>query len=140
VTALLVNIDVDDLEKARAFYTRVFGLTLGRSFGASGLELLGSSAPIYLLVKPPGSAAFPGGESRRDYARHWTPVHLDFVVEDIDAAVQRALEAGAVLEAPVKAGGWGEIALMSDPFGHGFCLVAFRGRGYDEVAESAPEA
>jgi len=28
------------------------------------------------------------------------------------------------------------IALMADPFGHGFCLIEFRGRGYDEIAEN----
>ena len=25
----------------------------------------------------------------------------------------------------------------ADPFGNHFCLIAFRGRGYDEIAESA---
>ena len=29
---------------------------------------------------------------------------------------------------------WGRIAHMADPFGHGFCLIQFVGRGYDEVA------
>jgi len=28
------------------------------------------------------------------------------------------------------------LALMADPFGHGFCFVQFLGRGYDEIAES----
>jgi hypothetical protein len=30
---------------------------------------------------------------------------------------------------------WGKLALMADPFGHGFCFVQFVGRGYDEIAE-----
>src|SRR5688572_4992999 len=128
---LLVNVDVDDLDKAIAFYCAAFGLTVGRRFGAGAVELLGSSAPIYLLVKAPGTAAWPGGEQRRDYDRHWTPVHLDFVVDDVSAAVERATTAGARLEAPVKNAGWGDLALMSDPLGHGFCLIEFRGRGYD---------
>jgi predicted enzyme related to lactoylglutathione lyase len=131
---LLVNIDVDDLEKAIAFYCEAFGLRLGRRFGSGAIELLGSSAPIYLLVKPAGSPASPATEQRRDYFRHWTPVHLDFVVDDIAAAVERAISAGARLEAPVKTAAWGDLALMSDPFGHGFCLIEFRGRGYDEIA------
>ena len=38
---LLVNIDVDDLPKAIAFYSDAFGLTVGRRFGAMGVELLG---------------------------------------------------------------------------------------------------
>ena len=132
---LLVNVDVDDLETAIAFYCQAFGLTLGRRFGAGAVELLGSSAPIYLLVKARGTPAWPGGEQRRDYARHWTPVHLDFVVDDIGAAVDRATAAGGKLETPVKTADWGDLALLSDPFGHGFCLIEFRGRGYDEIAD-----
>jgi predicted enzyme related to lactoylglutathione lyase len=56
------------------------------------------------------------------------------VVDDLDAAVQRSLTAGAVLERPVRTSAWGRLALMSDPFGHGYCLVQFLGRGYDEIA------
>jgi predicted enzyme related to lactoylglutathione lyase len=48
--------------------------------------------------------------------------------------VQRAQQAGAVLERPVQSSAWGRLALMADPFGHGFCLVEFTGRGYDEIA------
>jgi hypothetical protein len=29
---------------------------------------------------------------------------------------------------------WGRIALLSDPFGHGFCLLQFEGAGYDGIA------
>jgi predicted enzyme related to lactoylglutathione lyase len=131
---LLVNIDVDDLDRAIAFYTAAFGLRTGRRFGADGVELLGGPVPIYLLVKPAGSAAAATTSQARHYARHWTPVHLDIVVDDVDAAVQRALAAGAVQESPVKASNWGKLALMADPFGHGFCLLQFVGRGYDEIA------
>jgi predicted enzyme related to lactoylglutathione lyase len=135
VTNILVNIDVDDLDKAIAFYRSAFGLSIGRSFGEAGVELLGASAPIYLLPKPAGTTAAVSIRQKRDYQRHWTPVHLDFVVEDISAAIERATVAGAKLEAPVKEGAWGDLALMSDPFGHGFCLVQVRGRGYDEIAK-----
>ena len=131
---LLINVDVDDLAKAVAFYSAAFGLTLGRRFGDGGAEMLGAAAPIYLLVKQAGSKATPTTAQTRDYARHWTPVHLDFAVPDIEAAVDRALRAGATLEIPIKPGDWGDLALMSDPFGHGFCFVQFRGRGYDEIA------
>jgi predicted enzyme related to lactoylglutathione lyase len=135
---LLVNIDVDDVDRAVAFYTAAFGLRIGRRFGADGVELLGGSAPLYLLRKPAGSAASRASSDVRHYARHWTPVHLDIVVDDIDAAVQRALQAGATQEAPVSTSSWGRLALMADPFGHGFCLVQFLGRGYDEIATPPP--
>jgi predicted enzyme related to lactoylglutathione lyase len=131
---LLVNIDVDDLVPATGFYTRAFGLTVGRRFGDAGVELLGASSPIYLLVKPAGSAPFREAAVRREYARHWTPVHVDLEVDDLDAAVERAEAAGARLEGSVSKHAWGRMATMADPFGHGFCLLQFQGRGYDEIA------
>jgi predicted enzyme related to lactoylglutathione lyase len=134
---ILVNIDVDDLAKAEAFYTHAFALKTTRRFGNDGVELTGLAAPIYLLVKQAGTPAVRTTDQRRDYRRHWTPVHLDIVVEDIAAAVARAEAAGAILEAPVKSSSWGKLALMADPFGHGFCLIEFVGRGYDEIATHA---
>ena len=131
---LLVNIDVDDLDRAIGFYTTAFELSVGRRFGADGVELLGGSAPIYLLVKAAGSRASSASSQLRSYDRHWTPVHLDIVVNDIDAAVERATAVGATLEQPVRSSNWGKLALLCDPFGHGFCLVQFVGRGYDEIA------
>ena len=130
----LINIDVDDLEKAARFYSAAFGLKVGRRF-AFGIELLDGSAPIYMLAKPAGTPASDNVAQRRNYERHWTPVHLDFVTDDIDAEVERALSAGARLERPVAAYTWGKLALMADPFGNGFCFVQFLGRGYDEIAE-----
>jgi predicted enzyme related to lactoylglutathione lyase len=131
---LLINIDVPDLEAAVRFYTSAFRLRVGRRFGEAAIELLGHSSPIYLLVKPAGSPASNSQTQRRSYERHWTPIHLDFVVENIDTAVEAARVAGASLEAPIMTKKWGKLALMADPFGHGFCFVQFTGRGYDEVA------
>ena len=129
----LVNIDVDDLDRAIQFYTSAFDLQVGRRFGADAVELLGGSAPIYLLVKQAGSHASILPSQARNYDRHWTPVHLDLIVEDIDASVQRATAAGATLERPVQSSTWGKLALMADPFGHGFCIVQFVGSGYNEI-------
>lgn len=132
---LLANIDVDDLEKAIHFYSAAFGLQVGRRFGTAGVEMLGGSAPIYLLAKATGTQASDATPQLRNYDRHWTPVHLDFVVEDIDAAVRTAAHAGARLEKSVATHAWGKLAVLSDPFGHGFCFVQFLGRGYDEIAD-----
>ncbi|MGH8727820.1 MAG: VOC family protein [Burkholderiales bacterium] len=140
----LVNIDVDDLEKGVKFYSGAFGLKVGRRVGSAWVEMLGPSAglragldaPIYLLAKAPGTSAASATSQRRDYRRHWTPVHLDFVVEKIDSALQQALSAGAILEGEIETHQWGHIAHMADPFGHGFCLIEFRGRGYDELIQT----
>jgi predicted enzyme related to lactoylglutathione lyase len=131
---LLVNIDVDDLDRAVAFYAEAFGLQPARRFGEFGVEMLGASCPVYLLAKPAGStptATTP--QQHRDYRRHWTPVHLDFIVPDVAAAVCRAEAAGARLEEEIRTHEWGRIAVMADPFGHGFCLIEFIGRGYDAI-------
>jgi predicted enzyme related to lactoylglutathione lyase len=129
---LLVNIDVPDIKRGVAFYTQAFGLTLRRRFGRDGVELAGWPAAVFLLKKEAGSIG--AGDQRRHYGRHWTPVHLDVVVEDIDAAVARAVAAGAVVEHEVETAAWGKIAMLADPFGHGVCLIQFLGRGYDEIA------
>jgi len=131
---ILINIDVPDLESGAAFYLAAFDLRIGRRIGSDVIELLGATAPIYLLAKPAGTAATLSWKTPRSYGRHWTPVHLDMVVPDIEAALRRALAAGAVQEAPVSTAAWGKLALMADPFGNGFCLVQFLGRGYDEIA------
>lgn len=129
---LLINIDVDDLAKAERFYSAAFNLRAGRRFGASGVEMLGSTVPIYLLLKPEGTPASNSTSQLRSYERHWTPVHLDFVVEDIEGAIEQAVQAGAQLEKPAATHAWGKWAPLSDPFGNGFCFVQFLGRGYDD--------
>lgn len=132
---LLVNIDVDDLDRAIAFYTRALGLKLERRlFSGSVAEMAGASCEIYLLAKATGTAPCAGASFARDYHRHWTPVHLDFEVDDIAIAVDRALAAGAKLEGPIQSFSWGRQATLSDPFGHGFCLLQLSGRGYDAAA------
>jgi len=130
----IVNIDVPDLAAAEAFYLAAFGLRIGRRLGTGAVELLGGPTPLYLLQNEAGSAATEDGDVR-DYERHWTPLHLDWVVEDIDAALMRAVAAGAMLEQPVRERRWGRIAVLADPFGHGFCLIQFSGEGYDALVE-----
>ena len=95
--------------------------------------MLGGPAPIYLLAKATGTPASETTSQCRSYQRHWTPVHLDFVVDQIEPAVERAVSAGARIENPISTHEWGKLALMVDPFGHGFCFVQFLGRGYDEI-------
>ncbi|TKS54093.1 VOC family protein [Luteimonas yindakuii] len=129
---ILVNLDVPDLAAAEALYVAAFGLRIGRRFGDAGVELLGAQVPVYLLVKPADSI---GAATRpRDYARHWMPCHLDVVVDDLDAALARVLAAGFAQEGDVREADWGRIVQIADPFGHGWCLLQFVGRGYDEIA------
>jgi predicted enzyme related to lactoylglutathione lyase len=132
---LLVNVDVEDLERAIEFYTTALGLRVERRlFDGSVAEMAGASSKIYLMAKPAGSPTSPRARSVRDYRRHWTPVHLDFEVADVCAAVERAVAAGAKLEGEIQSFSWGRQATLSDPFGHGFCVLQFSSPGYDAVA------
>jgi len=130
---LLVNIDVPELERGVSFYTRAFDLRVTRRIGSDVAELEGAACKIFLLAKAPGSKPTDAPTLTRDYERHWTPLHFDVEVDDLDSAVARAVEAGARVETPAKTYSWGKIAMLVDPFGHGFCLLQLLGRGYDEL-------
>lgn len=134
MTEILVNIDVNDIAAAERFYCAALMLSPGRRFGADGVELLGASSRIYLLKNETGTRASPRSKDKRSYQRHWTPIHLDFVVGDLEAAVERSIAAGGAQEQPIGENSWGRIAVMSDPFGHGYCLIEFSAAGYDAIA------
>ena len=129
---LLLNIDVPDIASAKAFYCAAFGLRVGRRFGDDAVELLGGNAPVYLLHKPAGSVG--AAAAARDYDRHWTPVHGEVVVAHLDAALVRAVTAGALQEGATRETSWGRIVQLADPYGHGWCLIQFSAAGYDAIA------
>lgn len=125
----LINIDVPDLPPAIRFYSAALGLELSRMLDDDVAELTGASSTIYLLRNAPESPATRQGEARR-YSRHWTPVHVDFVVEDIEHASRRAIKAGAVQESECVVWRGSKCITFSDPFGHGFCLIEFEAGTY----------
>jgi len=127
---VLVNIDVPALAPAVAFYTAALGLKLNRVIEEDVAELAGASSVIYLLQNPPGSQAASTLARARDYARHWTPVHLDFVVDDVAVAAKRAIGAGAAQESECIQWNGSKCITFSDPFGHGFCLIEFAAETY----------
>lgn len=127
---VLINIDVPDLEMAVAFYEAAVGLTLSRVIDGDVAELIGASCVLYLLRKTAGSAASSAGTVTRQYARHWTPVHIDFVVENIEEAAKRAILAGAKQESECVEWMGSKCITFSDPFGHGFCFIEFAGETY----------
>jgi predicted lactoylglutathione lyase len=121
----LINIDVPALAPAIEFYTAALGLTLNRQLDDDVAELTGASSVIYLLRQAAGSAFHAAGTGTRTYSRHWTPVHLDFVVPSLAEAGQRALAAGATRESACIEWRGSQCMTFSDPFGHGFCLIEF---------------
>lgn len=128
---VIVNIDVPELAPAIHFYSAALGLKLNRMIEEDVAELTGGSSLIYLLQNPAGSLPVSPGAVVRDYARHWTPVHMDFVVGDITQAAKQALNAGAILESECIEWRGSKCMTFSDPFGHGFCLIEFSGETYE---------
>jgi|SRR5690606_34016303 len=127
---LLVDIDVPDLAQGVDFYCEAFGLRLARVLDQDVAELVGGSSVIYLLQKDADSTCASSTAEQRHYSRHWTPVHLDFVVENIQTATQQVIEAGAVRESDCVEWRGSKCITFSDPFGNGFCLIEFEGDTY----------
>jgi predicted enzyme related to lactoylglutathione lyase len=126
---VIINIDVPELAPAIEFYTRALGLTHARTLDEDVAELTGASATLYLLQKSAGTRAVKAPPVDRDYVRHWTPVHFDLVVDDVDAAARRALAAGAHQETGHVDWRGSRCVSFGDPFGHGFCFIQFDENG-----------
>ncbi|MEX0964656.1 MAG: VOC family protein [Pseudohongiellaceae bacterium] len=117
-----VYIDVPDLIEAEAFYTEALGCKKLRDQGATTVVLSVENSDIYLLEKKPGSEALKASSAARDYARHWTPVHLDFICDNVDELASRVVKLGGSHEGG-ESGDCGSIAYCADPFRNGFCLI-----------------
>jgi len=119
---LSVSIDVPDLAQGEAFYVEALGCRKIRDQGNEMIVLSTDNAEIYLLKRESGTAPIEQSTTVRNYQRHWTPVHLDFLREDIKEVVARIKEFGGQHEGG-ESGDWGSIAYCADPFGNGFCVI-----------------
>lgn len=118
-----ITIDVPDLAAGIAFYGGVFGLSEVARPIATYAILDGGGLRLGIMEKAPGTRPTPAPGPVRDYARHWTPVHLDFHVDDLAAIRAAVIAAGGRVEADHTAPGHPAVAFCADPFGHGFCLI-----------------
>jgi predicted enzyme related to lactoylglutathione lyase len=118
-----VSIDVPKLEDGLSFYRDALGLIeIARPIATYAILKCGD-AQIGIMEKTAGTKPAQGSEDLRRYERHWTPVHIDFHVDDLDAVLARAVKAGAKCEHKFEMPGRPPIAFCSDPFGNGFCIV-----------------
>lgn len=129
---IIINIDVPELAPAISFYSQALRLSLNRIIDNDVAELSGASTSIYLLANDAGSAPTETHTAARSYTRHWTPVHIDFVVDDIVQASARAIAAGAKCESESVDWKGSTCMTFSDPFGHGFCLIEFAKGTYQD--------
>jgi predicted lactoylglutathione lyase len=121
-----VSIDVSNLEKAEIFYIEALGCKKIRNQGSDMTILSTENCKIYLLKKEEGTKPFTSSNIVRDYKRHWTPVHLDFLSENVDEIVKKVINLGGFHEGG-ESGDWGSIAYCADPFGNGFCIIKENG-------------
>ena len=109
-----ICIDVDDVVRAVRFYEEGIGLSVVKHEEEWAQLKLGEQK-IWLMKVSAGKA----GTITREYSRHWTPVHLDIYVDDIDETIKRAVAAGGKLEARPKP----SLANLVDPSGNGVDIV-----------------
>lgn len=121
-----VSIDVPNLEQGLLFYREVFGFReTARPFPAMAI-VDANNVTVCMHEKASGTKSSAASTATRDYARHWTPIHLDFHVDDLAAALEKVKEQGGAVEMEFRSEGPKPVAFCSDPFGNGFCVIGER--------------
>src|SRR5436190_17823655 len=93
-----VSIDVPQLDEGLRFYRDALGLPEVARPVATYVILKCGESQIGLIEKSAGSKPARGADDVRRYERHWTPVHIDFHVDDFEDFLERAVKAGARCE------------------------------------------
>jgi predicted enzyme related to lactoylglutathione lyase len=109
-----ICIDVNDVAEAVRFYGEGIGLSVVKQDQEWAQMKIGEQT-IWLMKVSVRKA----GTITREYSRHWTPVHLDIHVDDLDQTIKRAVAAGGKPEARPKA----SLANLVDPSGNGVDIV-----------------
>jgi PhnB protein len=127
--------------EAIEFYRRVFGATerlrMPGPGGTIGHAELALGDSLLML-----SDEYPDMGVRGPRTVGGTPVTLMVYVEDVDAVVERAVEAGATVVRPLQDAFYGDrTALLEDPFGHQWSVAThIEDVPADEMARRAAEA
>jgi uncharacterized glyoxalase superfamily protein PhnB len=113
ITASAVSLNVNDVDASAAFLIDHFGFReemAADGFASLAREDLGTN--VVLLRR--GLATLP--DDQRD--NHATGVILAFVVDDLDAELQRLTAEGVTITMPLRSEEWGERAFqVTDPNG-----------------------
>ena len=126
--------------EAIEFYKKAFGaLDEGRLPGPDGKLMhavirIGGSAVMLVDEMPQWGALGPK-------SLKGSPVTLHLYVEDVDAAVKRAVAAGAKVTMPVEDMFWGDrYGKLEDPFGHHWSVATHKRDVSDAEMKKAMEA
>jgi catechol 2,3-dioxygenase-like lactoylglutathione lyase family enzyme len=106
---------VDDVDEAVDFYATHFGFESGYNASPAFAEVLKGNLRL-LLAGPQSSAGRPMPDGRLPEPGGWNRIH--FVVDDIDAEVQRLRGAGVGFRNDIVSGPGGRQILVDDPSGN----------------------
>jgi PhnB protein len=125
--------------EAMAFYQKAFGAELGeKAMTPDGKRLLHGQIRIgdsHVML----ADEFPEHGALSPASLGGTPVTIHLYVEDADAFVNRAAEAGAKVIQPVQDAFWGDrYGQVEDPYGHRWSVATHtRDVSPQEMAEAA---
>jgi catechol 2,3-dioxygenase-like lactoylglutathione lyase family enzyme len=115
MTTVNVRYMVDDVDAAVAFYTKHLGFTLLSNAAPAFADV--SRGDLRLLLSGPASSAGrPMPDGRQPEPGGWN--RIEFVVEDIEAEVERLRAAGLQFRNDIVQGPGGAQILFDDPSGN----------------------
>jgi catechol 2,3-dioxygenase-like lactoylglutathione lyase family enzyme len=106
---------VDDVDSAVDFYTSHFGFSVQSNHAPAFADVVRGNLRL-LLSGPTSSAGRPMPDGRQPGPGGWNRIH--FVVEDIDAEVERLRDAGLSFRNDIVSGPGGRQILVDDPSGN----------------------
>jgi hypothetical protein len=107
-----------DADAAQSFYTSVFGSSFASmdDAGDSAYRLMSVGERVVAGVQP------MIGDIWGDLPSHWMTY---FAVDDVDAAVARAVELGGAVRVPGEDNPMGRFSVVADPVGAVFTVMSF---------------
>jgi catechol 2,3-dioxygenase-like lactoylglutathione lyase family enzyme len=106
---------VDDVQAAVDFYTKHFGFTLQSNAAPAFADVVRGHLRL-LLSGPTSSAGRPMPDGRKPEAGGWNRIH--FVVDDIEAEVERLRAEGVRFRNDIVTGPGGKQILVEDSAGN----------------------
>jgi uncharacterized glyoxalase superfamily protein PhnB len=124
---LIPHLVCDPCSEAIEFYKKAFGAEeIARAPGPDGRRIMHAAIRIgkHLVFLVDDFPEFCGGKSQTPKALGGTPVTIHRYVENCDAAIKRAVDAGATVMMPPADMFWGDrYGIVTDPYGHNWSLA-----------------
>jgi uncharacterized glyoxalase superfamily protein PhnB len=119
---LIPHLVCERCSEAIEFYKKAFGAEeLGRMPAPDGRRIMHAALRIgkSVLFLADDFPEYCGGKASSPLALKGTPVSIHHYVENCDAAIKRAQEAGATVVMPATDMFWGDrYGVVTDPYGH----------------------